>query len=101
MVQYTEKRYLRESKETNTDEWLSMITCVEVTKHSQSYCYCANQEPEMKNRDSREKLTKAQIYCLRREQSIQSYLQENRHVYIGELEKEEERSPTEYVATNF
>ena len=72
-----------------------------MTKHSQSYCYCANQEPEMKNKDSRVKLTKAQMYCLRREQSIQLYLQENRHVYIGEPEKEEERSPTESVATNF
>ena len=30
-----------------------------MTKHSQSYYYCDNQEPEMKNRDSREKLTKA------------------------------------------
>ena len=55
----------------------------------------------MKNKDSRVKLTKAQMYCLRREQSIQLYLQENRHVYIGEPEKEEDRSPTESVATNF
>ena len=55
----------------------------------------------MKNKDSREKLTKAQMYCYRREQSIQLHLQENRHVYIGKPEKEEERSPTESIATVF
>ena len=79
---------------------LSASCCI-LTKHSQSYCYCVNQETEMKNKDSREKLTKAQMYCYRREQSIQLHLQENRHVYIGKPEKEEERSPTESIATVF
>ena len=66
--------------------------------YSQSHYYCVNQNGNEKQR-LKNKLEKLKYYCYGREQY--NSLQVNRYIYIyiGTLEKEEERSPTESGVT--